>query len=947
MRARIVQQLVAACACCFWSACQPAIAEEAIATQPNIVFIIADDCTFRDLGCYGGQAHTPNIDKLASEGMLFERCFQAAPMCSPTRHNIYTGLYPVKSGAYPNHTHVDAGTKSIVQYMTELGYQVAHTGKSHVSPASVFSWQHFGTDKEFDYGAIDKWIADCKTDANPFCLLHCSNEPHAPWDKGDASRYPPEEITLPPYFVDTPETREGMSRYLAEITYFDQQVGDSLALLEKNGVSDNTLVMVVSEQGSSMPFAKWTCYDHGLQSACLVRWPGKVEPGSVNPAMIEYVDFLPTFIEAAGGKVDPNLDGRSLIEVLNGKQTHKEFVFGEMTTRGIHSGSDFFGIRSVRSEKFKYIWNFTPDVEFKNLCTESVEFKSWIRAAKNGNEKADELVSRYQFRPEVELYNIVDDPMELNNLADNEDYASVKDELRSKLDAWMQRCGDKGQATELKALERMGAKRWNNVAKPPKKKKLTSASKESNSDRPNVLLVYIDDLKPMTRDYGHDHMHTPNFDRLAKRGMRFENAYCQVPTCGASRASLMTGLYPTRNRFPDFKCWAEKEAPDVKTLPQRFREAGYVTISNGKVFHHKRDTEDRSWSEPAWRPKTSGTTTHNPETAAFLETSTETRQQAGRGQVKKTVMFEKSRVAALNSHDGRIAKKTMDDLERLAGSDQPFFIACGFAKPHMPFYSPAPTWKPYPISSIEIAEHRERPIGIPNAARIANEQDAYVPMNHDLTKRLEYNSDLYHKFMRQGYYASVTHADDLLGRLLDKLDELDLSDNTYIVVIGDHGWLLGEHNQWAKNVLLHEALRTAMWISGPGVQPDSAAKTFVEFVDIHPTLCELAQIEFANNSVNGKSFVELFQAPSAIHREHAYTKFQRGDAITSADYQYVRWTLDDGSQESLLIDRQKDPLAKVNVSGKSEYELDEANLENAVAERIRAASRFEFRPVSE
>ncbi|MEM6776770.1 MAG: sulfatase [Planctomycetota bacterium] len=428
----------------------------ATGAQPNIVFVIADDCTFRDIGCYGGQAHTPHIDQLATEGMLFSRCFQAAPMCSPTRHNIYTGQYPVKSGAYPNHTRVDVGTNSIVQSMGRLGYRVAHSGKSHVKPASVFDWQHLGTENNPDFELVDQFMLECAAANEPFCLLLCSNEPHTPWNKGDPSRYPVDDIQLPPYLVDTPETRIGMSKYLAEITYYDSQVGQAIDLIEKHGIADQTLLVVVSEQGNSLPFAKWTCYDNGLQSACIARWPGKIQPGVVNPAMIEYVDFLPTFIEAAGGKPEPNLDGRSLLPVFGGQQHHKQFVFGEMTTLGIINGSPHFGIRSVRSEKYKYIWNFTPETPFQNACTKSAEFKSWQSAAENGDVGAAELVHRYQHRPEIELYDVEADPLEMNNLADDPQWDDVKSELRAELDAWMAHCGDEGQATELKALQRQG-----------------------------------------------------------------------------------------------------------------------------------------------------------------------------------------------------------------------------------------------------------------------------------------------------------------------------------------------------------------------------------------------------------------------------------------------------------------------------------------------------------
>jgi N-sulfoglucosamine sulfohydrolase len=441
------------------------------ALKPNLVFMIADDCTHRDIGCYGGQAYTPNIDAVAQEGMRFTRCFQTAPMCSPTRHSIYTGQYPVKSGAYPNHTHVDAGTPSIVQFLGDLGYRVAQSGKSHVSPSSVFAWEKIPGSKNPEFDKVDAFMADCKKKEEPFCLLLCSNEPHTPWNKGDPSRYPAEKIKLPPYFVDTPETRDGMSHYLAEITYYDSQVGEAVQLLEKHGIADNTLLVVVSEQGSSMPFAKWTCYDNGLQSAFIARWPDKIKPGSVNPAMIEYVDILPTFIEAAGGKPVPVLDGKSLLPVFAGKQEHKKYVYGEMTTRGINKGSDYFGIRSVRSDRFKYIWNFTPEAEFRNACTASKEFKSWEAKAAAGDEKAQQLVQKYKFRPEIEFYDIVNDPLEMNNLAGNPEYKSVRAELRAELDRWMVHCGDEGQATELKALDRMGKKRAGQKTNNKKEKK--------------------------------------------------------------------------------------------------------------------------------------------------------------------------------------------------------------------------------------------------------------------------------------------------------------------------------------------------------------------------------------------------------------------------------------------------------------------------------------------
>ena len=299
----------------------------------------------------------------------------------------------------------------------------------------------------------------------PFCVFACSNEPHSPWDKGDASRYPPEAIKLPPYFVDTPETREAMSNYLAEITYYDGQVGQLLELLKKHKATENTLVVVTSEQGSGMPFAKWTCYENGLQSACIARWPGHVKPGTTTDAMIEYVDVLPTFLDAVGGEIPDALDGRSFVPVLEGRTNkHKDHVYGIHTTRGIINGSETFGIRSVRSDRFKLIRNLSPDVKFTNACTQGKVFKSWKTAAKSDSDAADK-VKRYHRRAGIELFDLNSDPYEWKNLADDPEYAEVKAELTAKLDDWMKSQGDEGQTTEANAHTRQ--QRWARKNKKP------------------------------------------------------------------------------------------------------------------------------------------------------------------------------------------------------------------------------------------------------------------------------------------------------------------------------------------------------------------------------------------------------------------------------------------------------------------------------------------------
>ena len=425
-------------------------------TKPNFVFILADDCTHWDIACYGSvDSKTPNIDKLAEEGIKFNRCYQAAPMCSPTRHNIYTGLYPIKSGAYPNHTMVKEGTQSIVHYLKPLGYRVAQSGKRHINPASSFPFEYLGKKGNPEFDKVEAFLREVKSTKDPFALMLCSNEPHTPWNKGDASQFDKNAVSLPPNFVDTSETREAYCNYLAEINYLDGQVGTAMALLKKYDFDDNTLVIFASEQGNSFPFAKWTLYEAGVKSALIARMPNNIEAGMVSEVIIEYADILPTFIEMAGGEIPNDLDGKSLVPIFkNPNQSIKEYSFSLHTTRGINNGSEYYGIRSVVDENYRYIWNLTPEAMFKNNINNRVKidawYQSWVDAART-DKNAERLILNYKKRPKEELYDIKNDKWCLNNLAGNPGFSIIKKELQQELLAWMKSCGDEGQKTELEA----------------------------------------------------------------------------------------------------------------------------------------------------------------------------------------------------------------------------------------------------------------------------------------------------------------------------------------------------------------------------------------------------------------------------------------------------------------------------------------------------------------
>ena len=276
-----------------------------VAERPNVLLVIADDMTYHDYGAYGsGMVRTPNIDRLAQQGMLFQRMFTSTAMCAPTRQQLYTGVWPVQNGAYPNHSRVYDEAKSWVHHFRDLGYRCGLAGKNHCKPAEAYPWEKVGESTEWGLDEIREFIS--RDASQPFFLVAGHKDPHGPWNHGDTSTYPPDEIEAPPYLVDTAQTREALSHYYAEITYMDAQLGDVLAMVDESGQRDNTMVIFTSEQGASFPFGgKWTCYETGLRTSFIVRWPALVKAGSTTGAMCQYVDVLPTLIEAAGG--DPHL----------------------------------------------------------------------------------------------------------------------------------------------------------------------------------------------------------------------------------------------------------------------------------------------------------------------------------------------------------------------------------------------------------------------------------------------------------------------------------------------------------------------------------------------------------------------------------------------------------------------------------------------------------------
>ncbi|WP_299556358.1 sulfatase [Seonamhaeicola sp.] len=458
--------------------------------KPNIVLFLGDDMTFSDCSPYGNRdVYTPHIQKLANEGICFDNMFTSTAMCAPTRQQLMTGLYPARSGAFPNHSGVYDGVKSFAHYFKDLGYRVVLIGKQHYGPDESFPIEYLGG-RQHDSGenGADIQLEKVEPIVNsnqPFFLIIAQNQPHTPWNRGDKSRYNPDKLTIPEYMIDHSETREGLTQYYAEITYMDSLLGKTLDYVKQAGKEENTISIFTSEQGYSYPFGKWTCYDMGLKTAFIAKWPKHIKPATRNGAATQYVDIIPTLLEAVGknpdkintGITDANgkteFDGKSFLSALLGKSNdHRKYTYGIQTTRGIYNGSEAYPVRSVRSKKYLYIRNLKYEANFYNMVTVKYKiYKTWL--ANTASEEELDWVKKYKKRPFEELYDIEKDPYQKHNLIGDPEMTSVKEKLSDELDNWMKQQGDKGLATEMDALNRqMGERNWKSHDQVLKEKKI-------------------------------------------------------------------------------------------------------------------------------------------------------------------------------------------------------------------------------------------------------------------------------------------------------------------------------------------------------------------------------------------------------------------------------------------------------------------------------------------
>ncbi|WDE95203.1 sulfatase [Lentisphaera profundi] len=487
------------------------------------------------------------------------------------------------------------------------------------------------------------------------------------------------------------------------------------------------------------------------------------------------------------------------------------------------------------------------------------------------------------------------------------------------------------------------------------------------SKKMNVLFIPVDDFKPLINSFGEKHIHTPNLDRLAARGVSFNNAHCQYAICGSSRVSVMSGLYIDSARVFHFSPKMRVANPGVLTLPQHFKNNGYITTGIGKTFDSrtvdgKRD--ELSWSIP-YREYVMPYKKYGHQKGGYRNSDRtkkiaelEEKYKNNKDELKKALatqglrpLTEKEDYPDIAYSDGQKAIVAMRMLAEFSRQDKPFFYSVGFQKPHLPFVAPKKYWDMYSREGIKLA-YQQKGQGIPkHAFGVMGELHGY-----SLKEKLPFSDD-YQREIIHGYFACVSFIDAQVGLILDKLDQLKLTESTIICLWGDHGFHLGDHGLWCKHSNFEQAVRSPLIIAAPHTkEAGESSNAPVGLIDMYPTLCDLAGIEKPKH-LQGKSLVpilndikatvksiEMAQYPRQINGKHVM-----GYTARSKRYRYTLWKALDHKKAEMdgpvideeLYDYEKDPEETINFVKTPEYKQIKEDLRRELEAMIKVGqNRF-------
>jgi iduronate 2-sulfatase len=451
---------------------------------------------------------------------------------------------------------------------------------------------------------------------------------------------------------------------------------------------------------------------------------------------------------------------------------------------------------------------------------------------------------------------------------------------------------------------------------------LSATCVADDAQRPNILFIAVDDLRPDLGCYGHPEAKTPHIDALAKRGTVFGRAYCQQAVCSPSRTSLLTGLRPDSTKVYDLETHFRNTIPDVVTLPQQFKEQGYYTVGMGKIYHGGLD-DPKSWSEPHKNGPAPGYVL--PENRERIAAGRQQAKSAGKkgkalNRAGRGAAFETADVPDDAYQDGSLAEMAVAKLGELKEKDQPFFLAVGFLKPHLPFNAPKKYFDLYDPAKLKLATNPFRP---KDAPPFAITDFGELRQYYGIPKEGPIDDDLARQLVH-AYRAATSYTDANIGRVLAELTRLGLVENTVVVLWGDHGWKLGDHAGWCKHTCVENDTRSTLILSAPGAQgAGQTCNRLVEFVDIYPTLCDLAGLPLPGH-LQGASMKPLLDDTSRAWKSAAFSQYPRahqgkqlmGYAMRTDRYRYVEWR-DRKSSEVVareLYDHENDPAENENVA---------------------------------
>lgn len=424
--------------------------------------------------------------------------------------------------------------------------------------------------------------------------------------------------------------------------------------------------------------------------------------------------------------------------------------------------------------------------------------------------------------------------------------------------------------------------------------------------RTNVLFIAVDDMNSDLGCYGSPVVKSPNIDKLAARGVRFDRAYCQFPLCSPSRSSIMTGLRPDQTRVFDLQYHFRSGLPDVVTIPQLFMRHGYYAARVGKIYHYGNPgdigtsglDDAPSWKEfinPAGRDKT----TLEPEFVNFTP-------QRGLGSAMG--YYSDAKGSDEEHTDGKVATEAIKLLEK--HKDEPFFLAVGFYKPHTPYIAPKKYFDLYPLEKIDVPKLGESySRTVPAAALFSTRPWPNFGVTHEQARQ-----------SKQAYYAAISFVDAQIGRVVDALDRLGLRENTVIIFWSDHGYSLGTHGLWMKQSCFEDSARVPMIIAAPGLKAGGVSPRMVELIDVYPTLADLAGLPLPGK-LPGASLRPLLAQPEAAWDRPAFTQVERGGfpgrSVRTAQWRYTEW--DEGKQGVELYDEKNDPGEMKNLASDANY----------------------------